>query len=790
MRSIYSSVVAAALFLLPVLTNGQGKINSFKMDEVRLQPGIFKDAENMDLKYIMALNPDRLLAPFFREAGLAPKGKSYPNWENTGLDGHIGGHYLSALSLMYAANGNQEVLTRLNYMLQALRQCQQKNGDGYIGGVPGSKSLWQDIANGKINAGTFDLNRKWVPLYNIHKTYSGLRDAYVIAHSELAKQMLIDFTDWMLQVTSKLNDQQVQTLLKSEHGGLNEVFADVYAITGDKKYLELAKRFSHQQILEPLTKQQDKLNNLHANTQIPKVIGFERIASLEGNSGYHTAATFFWDNVVNHRSVAIGGNSVREHFHPASNFSSMIESEQGPETCNTYNMLKLTKMLFESDGATKFIDYYERAMYNHILSTQHPIKGGFVYFTPMRPGHYRVYSQPETSFWCCVGSGMENHAKYNELIYAHRNNEVFVNLFIPSTLTWKKMGLVLQQQTRFPEEERTTLIVSSVKQSDFVLKVRHPSWVAAGNLMISVNNEQPRSYPVVEGYVTVKKKWRKGDQISIALPMHTTAEQLPDGSNYVALLYGPIVLAAKTDTLAMTAVFADDGRMAHVANGPKYPLQNMPLLVSNNDNIADEIKPVAGKKLTFSASNLIYPTSAKGLELIPFYQLYDARYQLYWQKLTPAKLEEVRAKTAKYELAKAQLDSVTIDQVTPGEQQPESDHFIETENATTGVTDDRHWRAARGWFSYVLKDKEGTAKKVRLTYHRNDSGRRFKILLNGQLVQEVQLQPKDESLFFSEDYAVPNDVLKKKSNGQFIIRFEAIADAPTPAIYEVRLLKK
>ncbi len=220
--------------------------------------------------------------------------------------------------------------------------------------------------------------------------------------------MLIRYTNWLLNITKDLSDSDIQNLLRAEHGGMNEVLAEVSAITGDKKYLDLARKFSHQSIKTPLAHREDKLTGLHANTQIPKIIGFERIASLSGDSTYHVAARFFWETVVNNRTVAIGGHGVREHFHPADNFSTMTISEQGPETCNSYNMLKLSRALYESEGLEKYIDYYERTLYNHILSSQHPIKGGFVYFTPMRPGHYRVYSQPETSFWCCVGSGMEN----------------------------------------------------------------------------------------------------------------------------------------------------------------------------------------------------------------------------------------------------------------------------------------------------------------------------------------------------------------------------------------------
>lgn len=779
----------SAMLSLPVLAGAQGPISTFGPTRIQLQPGIFKDAENTDLKYIMSLNPDRLLAPFLREAGLQPKAENYPNWENTGLDGHIGGHYLSALSLMYAATGDKKVLDRLNYMLAELKQCQDKNGDGYIGGVPGSKAFWADVTANKVTVGSFDINKKWVPLYNIHKTFAGLKDAWVYANSDLAKKMLIAYTDWLLNVTKGLSDNDIQNLLRSEHGGMNEVLADVAAITGEKKYLDLARKFSHQSIKEPLARREDKLTGLHANTQIPKIIGFERIASLGGDSSYHIAARFFWETVVNNRTVAIGGHGVREHFHPADNFSAMTTSEQGPETCNSYNMLKLSKALYESEGFEKYIDYYERTLYNHILASQHPGKGGFVYFTPMRPGHYRVYSQPETSFWCCVGSGMENHAKYNELIYAHTNNELYVNLFIPSRVNWQERGVVLSQQTRFPDEETTTLTVESAGKPDFTLQLRYPAWVAANALEVKINGAKVNYKAQPASYIAIKRKWKKGDKITLTLPMRTTTEQMPGGSDYVAVLHGPIVLAAKTGTNDLTGLYADDSRGGHIASGKKYPVQQMPLFVSAGTNIAQQIKAVPGKNFTFSASELIYPAGARTLELIPFFRLHDARYVIYWRLLGPGKLQAEQQKMAEEEAAKQKLDAQTLDMVVAGEQQPESDHFIESDNSATGSYNDRHWRDAKGWFSYKLSDKEKKAGRLQVTYSGRDKDRKFSILVNEQLIQEVTLTGNSDNSFYTVDYPLP-PTLVQQSSGTLTVKFQAATGSVAGGVYEVRLLKK
>ncbi|BDW78550.1 hypothetical protein BFINE_43450 [Bacteroides finegoldii DSM 17565] len=535
-----------ALLLSASLSKAQNvpQVSYFPLQDVKLLDSPFLQAQQTDLHYILALNPDRLLAPFLREAGLTPKAPSYTNWENTGLDGHIGGHYLSALSMMYAATGDTAIYNRLNYMLDELYRAQQAVGTGFIGGTPGSLQLWKEIKAGNIRAGGFDLNGKWVPLYNIHKTYAGLRDAYLYTGSDQARRMLIAFTDWMIDITSGLSDQQIQDMLRSEHSGLNETFADVAAITGDKKYLELARRFSHKIILDPLIKDKDRLTGMHANTQIPKVIGYKRIAELSQDDKnwnhaeeWDHAARFFWNTVVNNRSVCIGGNSVREHFHPADNFTSMINDVQGPETCNTYNMLRLTKMLYQNshnpcninEPDPNYINYYERALYNHILASQEPDKGGFVYFTPMRPGHYRVYSQPETSMWCCVGSGLENHTKYGEFIYAHQKDTLYVNLFIPSQLNWKEQGVILTQETRFPDDNKVTLRIDKASKKQRTLMIRIPEWAnQSSNYSISINGKK-ETFPTKKGnqYLPLSRKWKKGDVITFNLPMKVTIEQIP-----------------------------------------------------------------------------------------------------------------------------------------------------------------------------------------------------------------------------------------------------------------------
>ena len=792
-----------ALLLSASLSKAQNvpQVSYFPLQDVKLLDSPFLQAQQTDLHYILALNPDRLLAPFLREAGLTPKAPSYTNWENTGLDGHIGGHYLSALSMMYAATGDTAIYNRLNYMLDELYRAQQAVGTGFIGGTPGSLQLWKEIKAGNIRAGGFDLNGKWVPLYNIHKTYAGLRDAYLYTGSNQARRMLIAFTDWMIDITSGLSDQQIQDMLRSEHGGLNETFADVAAITGDKKYLELARRFSHKIILDPLIKDKDRLTGMHANTQIPKVIGYKRIAELSQDDKnwnhaeeWDHAARFFWNTVVNNRSVCIGGNSVREHFHPADNFTSMINDVQGPETCNTYNMLRLTKMLYQNshnpcninEPDPNYINYYERALYNHILASQEPDKGGFVYFTPMRPGHYRVYSQPETSMWCCVGSGLENHTKYGEFIYAHQKDTLYVNLFIPSQLNWKEQGVILTQETRFPDDNKVTLRIDKASKKQRTLMIRIPEWAnQSSNYSISINGKK-ETFPTKKGnqYLPLSRKWKKGDVITFNLPMKVTIEQIPDKKDYYAFLYGPIVLAASTGTEHLDGLYADDSRGGHIAHGKQIPLQEVPMLIGAPNSICKDLHKEKGNRIAFRYNGDVYPAQGKALELVPFFRLHNSRYAVYFRQASEEQFKTIQEEMATAEQKATDLANRTVDLVFPGEQQPESDHGILYEASETGTHKDRHFRRAKGWFSYNLKVKE-EASQLMITVRQEDRNKAVILLNNEKLTVHPTVSKADKDGFIRLCYLLP----RKLKAGSCEILFKPDGTEWTSAVYEVRLLK-
>lgn len=758
--------------------------STFEMKNVAITKGVFHRAQEANLDYLLALDVDRLLAPYLKDAGIKPIKENYPNWESTGLDGHIGGHYLSALAYMYTATHNDELLERIDYMLGWLSKCQQKNESGYVGGVPDAKQMWEELAQGHINAGTFSLNDKWVPLYNIHKTFAGLIDVYNLLGNNDAKCILLGLSDWFYDAFSSLSDEQLQELLVSEHGALNEVFVDVFLITKNEKYLEFAKRLTDQTILEPLLNKENRLTGLHANTQIPKVIGLIKYGLVTEDEDWIDAADYFWNTIVNNWTISIGGNSVREHFHSPQDFSDMIESEQGPETCNTYNMLRLTKLLYEHNPQAKYLDFYERALYNHILSSIHPKKGGYVYFTPIRPNHYRVYSQPQTSFWCCVGTGMENPGRYAQMIYTKSGKDLYVNLFIESSLTWKEKGIALKQLTCFPKEQLADYYISAKKPTVFTLNLRAPDWMVDGSRTVLINDQEAEVEKRGD-YIMINRRWKDGDRVAYRFKMKSEIESLPDSSNWVSFLYGPIVLAARNNTEDIKGLWADDSRMGHIASGKKLPISETPALVLGDiDKATELLVPILGRPLHF----YLHTNDGSGskIELQPFFQIHESRYTIYWPVFDEQSLQEERQKQEQSDQERMKLEAKTVDLVWPGEQQPESDHFIKFKNSESGVFRNKHWRHAKGFFAYQMKSVPLQNHTLRVTYYGRDSDRDFDILVDNKSIARVKLDGSSGDEFFTVDYTIEGYMLTRST---FTLKFQAREGSLTAGVYGVRLLR-
>lgn len=789
-------LMIALLSIAPALgVVAQDKLykDEFPLGDITLLDGPLKHARDLNVQVLLKYDCDRMLAPYRKEAGLQPRKPSYPNWD--GLDGHVGGHYLSALAIN-AATGNEECRKRMEYMISELQLVLDANNQrpeawchNYIGGVPNSAKMWTAFSKGDFGPyfGT------WAPFYNIHKMYAGLRDAWLYCGNEQAKNLFLKFCDWAVDITRDLNDEQMEKMLGNEHGGMNEVLADAYAITGEQKYLDCARRFSHRMLLVPLENGKDCLDNMHANTQIPKVIGYQRIAELAHDVQYHNASEYFWEIVTRQRSLALGGNSRREHFPTKENCIDYINDIDGPESCNTYNMLKLTEDLNRVKPNGMYGDFYETAMFNHILSAQHPQHGGYVYFTSARPRHYRNYSAPNEAMWCCVGTGMEDHGKYGQFVWTHdkgvkaEDDALYVNLFVVSELNWKDRKMVIRQQTAFPYAETSVVEVAKGKGT-FILKVRKPSWCE--NFTVKGVGFDADSYEE-NGFVCMKRKWKKGDQVKISMPMHAYIKPMINVPQYVAIMYGPILLGMKTGTEDMRSLIADDSRFGQYAGGKKLALDEAPILLPKHlDDIAKNLKPVPGKPLHFKLATHMENTIDG--ELQPFFEIHDSRYMMYWLALGENDYKAYMQKLADEEKARQALEARTVDKVNPGEQQPETDHRMETDDSNKGNTEGIFFRDAKDghYFSYLMQTKGETNLSLQLKFWGQDEWRtsEFDIYVNDKLLCSVNNSHRWRTTQFKTvDYAIPSEFVKGKK--EIRVKFVAHKGKQVGQIYGVRLVK-
>ncbi len=789
-------LMIALLSIAPALgVVAQDKLykDEFPLGDITLLDGPLKHARDLNVQVLLKYDCDRMLAPYRKEAGLQPRKPSYPNWD--GLDGHVGGHYLSALAIN-AATGNEECRKRMEYMISELQLVLDANNQrpeawchNYIGGVPNSAKMWTAFSKGDFGPyfGT------WAPFYNIHKMYAGLRDAWLYCGNEQAKNLFLKFCDWAVDITRDLNDEQMEKMLGNEHGGMNEVLADAYAITGEQKYLDCARRFSHRMLLVPLENGKDCLDNMHANTQIPKVIGYQRIAELAHDVQYHNASEYFWEIVTRQRSLALGGNSRREHFPTKENCIDYINDIDGPESCNTYNMLKLTEDLNRVKPNGMYGDFYETAMFNHILSAQHPQHGGYVYFTSARPRHYRNYSAPNEAMWCCVGTGMEDHGKYGQFVWTHdkgvkaEDDALYVNLFVASELNWKDRKMVIRQQTAFPYAETSVVEVAKGKGT-FILKVRKPSWCE--NFTVKGVGFDADSYEE-NGFVCMKRKWKKGDQVKISMPMHAYIKPMINVPQYVAIMYGPILLGMKTGTEDMRSLIADDSRFGQYAGGKKLALDEAPILLPKHlDDIAKNLKPVPGKPLHFKLATHMENTIDG--ELQPFFEIHDSRYMMYWLALGENDYKAYMQKLADEEKARQALEARTVDKVNPGEQQPETEHRMETDDSNKGNTEGIFFRDAKDghYFSYLMQTKGETNLSLQLKFWGQDEWRtsEFDIYVNDKLLCSVNNSHRWRTTQFKTvDYAIPSEFVKGKK--EIRVKFVAHKGKQVGQIYGVRLVK-
>lgn len=720
------------------------EVRAFELGQVELLGGPWLHAQTLNEQYLLRLEPDRLLHNFRKFAGLEPKGRIYGGWETMGVAGHSLGHYLSAISRVYKATGNKEFLRRVNYIVDELAECQRAIGTGYVAGIPDGQRVFAQVAAGDIRAEAFSLNGVWVPWYTLHKLFAGLIDAYLYCGNEQALTVVCRLADWVDDITKNLSEAQWQRMLDCEYGGMNESLALLYLYTGNEKYLELARKFYHRRVLDFLARQEDRLAGLHANTQIPKVTGVARLYEITGEDRYHTIATFFWDTVVRNHTYVNGGNSAGEYFGPPGQLSTRLEDTT--ETCNTYNMLKLTRILFTWSPEARLADYCERALWNHILAHQHPKTGMFVYKGFLDLGARKNYSTPFDSFWCCVGTGMENHIRYAEYIYFHDDDGLFVNLFVPSRARWAEKGLVLEQETRFPEEPRTRLIVRLGQPTELTLRIRHPWW-AREAIHVRVNGEPLPVESTPSSFVNIRRLWQDGDQVTVEFPMRLYYEAMPDNPRMIAFLYGPIVLCAPVPE-----------------EGP------LPVLVCEGDPVERVVRKTK-TGLHFVTEGLARP---QDLELIPLYAMHDRRYNVYWTVYTPQEWQEEEKRRAEREKFHRLLTSLVVDEVRIGHAESEKAHGLQGERTEAGRFAGRAWRHAvgGGWFAWTLRVQPDRPIALWCTYWGSDAGgREFDILVDGTAIAFQELRRNAPGQFFERIYPIPEELTRGKE--QITVRFQA-----------------
>lgn len=737
----------------------------FNLKDVRLLDSPFKHAMDLDEAWLLSFEPDRFMSGFRSEAGLNPKAPKYGGWESQGVAGQTFGHYLSALSMMYASTGNEKLNERIIYSVNELDSCQQAfDMGGLVAAFPRAKGLFGEISKGDIRTEGFDLNGGWVPLYSMHKLFAGLIDVYKYTKNEQVYKVLINLSDGLDAMLSHLSDAQIQLILICEHGGINESLAEVYALTGNPKYLMLAQRLNHRAILDPLAQKRDELAGKHANTQIPKVIGVMREYELTGKPDYLTIADYFWTEVVHQHSYVIGGNSEAEHFGVPGRTYDRI-TDKTCENCNTYNMLKLTKHLFELNQSVEKADYYERALYNQILASQNPEDGMVCYMSPLGAGSQRYYSTPFDSFWCCVGTGLENHARYGEFVYyTDKQDDLYVNLFIPSVLSWAKRGVNVTQQTRFPESDTISYIIASSKKQTFTLNLRYPQWAKNG-CEVYVNGKKQKVSDRTSGtYISISRKWQDGDKITYILPKQIMSESALGDSTLRAYLYGPIVLSGllEKEKAVHPVVVLDD-------------VENAQSVVAKGNGFLFRMEKSE-------------PTS---VNMIPYYKTGTMPMITYFNHYATEQWRAQGDKILQQQNRDRWIAEQTISHFKPGEMQPERDHNFEGENIQLGEMHGRKYRKAEagGWFSFnmdVLPDQP--LDLVATFWGGLGDIYKFDIEIDGVSVATVIIHWWGDG-FKDKTYHIPAEVTKGKSKVNVTFRALNSKSVAGP-LFDCKILKQ
>ncbi len=760
------------------------KLNPLPLSHVRLTGGPLKAAQEADAKYLLELQPDRMLAFLRQRAGLKPKAEGYGGWDGPGrnLTGHIAGHYLSAVSLMWAATGDVRFKERATYIVEQLKEIQDAQGDGYIGalqdgqGVDG-KQRFVDLSNGVIRSGGFDLNGLWSPWYVEHKLFAGLRDAYRYTDNATALQVEIKFAGWVEKILSKLNDDQLQRMLATEFGGMNEVLAELYADTADQRWLVLADKFHQKSTLDSLAEDHDILAHTHGNTQVPKVYGALMRYVYTGNEPDAETAKFFWDRVVNHYSFATGGHGKNEYFGEPDKLDDMVDGRTA-ETCNVYNMLKMTRTLFSVAPDIRYADFHERALFNHILASQDPRDGTVSYMLPVGRGVQHEYQRKFEDFTCCVGTGMESHALHGAGIYYYKGSEEFwIGLYAPSIAKWDSAGVEVETTTDFPLGESASVKIRTKTPKKFTLALRRPYWAGDG-FSVKVNGQSLKDIPPADSYVKITRVWKQDDTVDLNLPKVLRKEPLPDNPSRTAIMWGPLVLA---------------GDLGPEVRGNENdeenpPAPSAPPIVVTDELLQQWLKPESGKPGWFKTTGV---GLAQDIEFAPFYELPRRKYAVYWDVFTPEEWNQ-RSAAYKAEQEKQQkLQAATIAFAQPGEMQSERDFNEQGENTAPLLWRGRHGRSGKGWFSFDVPVENTHPIALWVTYggegHRKST---FDILVDGHKIGDyiaLPRSPEQDAHFVDANYPIPKDLIGGKS--RVTVRFQATDGNEIRGVFGVRTVR-
>lgn len=704
----------------PVRSAVELRCAPFELRDVRLLEGPFKRAMELNMQSLLHYEPDRLLAKFRSESGLEPKAEHYLGWEAMSLAGHSLGHYMSACAMMFQSTGDERFLERVDYMVGELDACQQSGGNGYVGAFPNGDTILRDeVGKGIIDAAPFYLNGIWAPFYTIHKVMAGLRDAFRLCDNAQALVVEKGIADWLGEMLSELTEEQLQEMLKCEHGGMNEVLADLYSDTGNETYLELSYKFHHKAILDPLSRGEDILPGKHGNTQIPKVIGLATRYELTGEPSDRRTAEFFWERVVYHHSYVNGSHGYHEYFGPADSLNDRLGSETS-ESCNVYNMLKLSDHLFQWSASPDVADFYELALINHILSSQHPEDGRVLYFHSLQMGGRKEFQDP-MDFTCCVGTGMENHSRYGAAIFYKNKGELYLNQFIAAEVHWKEKGVVVRQETRFPEAQGTEVTFQSDRPVRFTLQLRIPSW-ADERFSVKVNGRALKKSHMPGTYMAIRRRWKSGDRVDVSMPFSLNLLPMPDNPRRIAVVYGPLVLAGDLGPV-------NDTGGTESLKDPLY----VPRIVTGEEDPTGWLLPDPGAPNTFRTREAGRPAD---VTLRPLYTIHDRDYTVYWDLLEEGEWSLLLKETGDWKMEQAGLERRTLDRVVPRPGMDSTDHnFRSRDPGIYNFNGQPFIESRRGWFSFDMKVDRGNPSGLMVEYWGGFMGpRKFHILVEGDTI--------------------------------------------------------